>query len=130
MRSMTAIALALAIAAPTAAFAGDREAGGAAAGAATGAATGAVVGGPVGAAVGAGVGGVVGAAATPDRKVRTYVTTQERPSVVYDGEVAVGSSLPSSVEVYDVPDSDYSYTVVNKRRYIVDGDRRVVEVVE
>lgn len=131
MRSkMIALAVAIGVAAPAVAFAGDREAGGAAAGAATGAATGAVVGGPVGAAVGAGVGGVVGAAATPDRRVRTYVTTQERPSVVYDGDVAVGSRLPSSVEVYSVPDSDYSYTVVNKRRYIVNGDREVVEMVD
>lgn len=131
MRSkMIALAVAIGVAAPTVAFAGDREAGGAAAGAATGAATGAVVGGPVGAAVGAGVGGVVGAAATPDRKVRTYVTTQERPSVVYDGDVVVGKRLPSSVEVYSVPDSDYSYTVVNERRYIVNSDREVVEVVE
>ena len=128
--SMIAVIVALGVAAPTVAFAGDREAGGAAAGAATGAATGAVVGGPVGAAVGAGVGGVVGAAATPDKRTRTYVTTQERSSVDYDGEVVVGKSLPSSVQVYEVPDSDYRYTVVNKRRYIVDGDRRVVEVVE
>jgi hypothetical protein len=29
-----------------------------------------------------------------------------------------------------VPDSDYSYTVVNDRRYIVSSDRKVVEVVE
>lgn len=128
--SMIALVAALGIIAPTAAFAGDREAGGAAAGAATGAATGAVVGGPVGAAVGAGVGGVVGAAATPDRKVRTYVTTQERPSVVYDGDVVVGKRLPQTVEVYSVPDSDYSYTVVNKKRYIVNSQREVVEVVE
>lgn len=128
--SMIAFIVALGVAAPTVSVAGEREAGGAVAGAGAGAATGAVVGGPVGAAVGAGVGGVVGAAATPDKKVRSYVTTQERESVVYDGDVAVGSSLPSSVKVYEVPDSDYSYTVVNKRRYIVDDDRRVVEVVE
>lgn len=131
MRSkIIAIVAAVGVLAPAAAFAGDREAGGAAAGAATGAAAGVVVGGPVGAAVGAGVGGVVGAAATPDKKVRTYVTTQERPSVVYDGDVVVGKRLPQSVEVYSVPDSDYSYTVINQRRYIVNGDREVVEVVE
>lgn len=131
MRSkMIALVAAAGVLLPAAAFAGDREAGGAAAGAATGAATGAVVGGPVGAAVGAGVGGVVGAAATPDRKVRTYVTSAERPSVVYDGEVTVGRSLPRSVEVYSVPDSDYSYTVVNKKRYIVNRDREVVEVID
>lgn len=130
MRSKLIALAAVGFLAPSVAFAGDDAAGGAAAGAATGAATGAVVGGPVGAAVGAGVGGVVGAAATPDRKVRTYVTTQERPSVVYDGEVTVGRTLPRDVQVYSVPDSDYSYTVVNKRRYIVNSNREVVEVVE
>ncbi len=131
MRSnILAIALAIGVAAPTAAFAGDQAAGGAAAGAATGAATGAIVGGPVGAAVGAGVGGVVGASAAPDRRVRTYVTETDRPSVVYQGDVVVGQTLPQDVEVYSVPDSDYSYTVVNKKRYIVDNHRKVVEVVE
>lgn len=127
--SVIALVAALGVLAPASAFAGDEAAGGAAAGAATGAATGLIVGGPVGAAVGAGVGGVVGAAATPDRRVRTYVTEQERPSVVYEGDVAVGKPLPSSVEVYSVPESDYSYTVVNKKRYIVNSNREVVEVV-
>lgn len=125
-----ALVAALGVLAPVSAFAGDEFAGGAAAGAATGAATGLVVGGPVGAAVGAGVGGVVGAAATPDRKVRTYVTTQERPSIQYEGDVVVGKRLPETVDVYSVPESDYSYTVVNKKRYIVNRNREVVEVVE
>ncbi|MFC3692072.1 DUF1236 domain-containing protein [Chenggangzhangella methanolivorans] len=127
---MIALVAALGVAIPTVAFAGDREAGGAAAGAATGAATGAVVGGPVGAAVGAGVGGVVGAAATPDKRVRTYVTGADRASVTYEGDVVVGRRLPERVEVYSVPDSDYSYTVVNEKRYIVNSDREIVEVVE
>lgn len=127
---MIALVAALGVAIPAAAYAGDRAAGGAAAGAATGAATGAIVGGPVGAAVGAGVGGVVGAASTPDRKVRTYVTEADARSVDYDGDVVVGRTLPERVEVYRVPDSDYSYTVVNKKRYIVNSNREVVEVVE
>lgn len=128
--SVIALVAALGVAIPTAAFAGDRAAGGAAAGAATGAAAGVIVGGPVGAAVGAGVGGVVGAASTPDKKVRTYVTGADQTSVDYDGEVVVGRPLPERVEVYRVPDSDYSYTVVNKKRYIVNSNREVVEVVE
>lgn len=127
---MIALTVALGVAFPAAAFAGDREAGGAAAGAATGAATGAIVGGPVGAAVGAGVGGVVGAAATPSKREREYVVQESRPSVEYDGEVVVGRRLPERVEVYDVPESEYRYTIVNKKRYIVNRDREVVEVVE
>ncbi len=127
---MIALVAALGVAIPTASFAEDRAAGGAAAGAATGAATGAIVGGPVGAAVGAGVGGVVGAAATPSKRDREYVIREERASMDYDGDVVVGRRLPERVEVYSVPDSDYSYTVVNKKRYIVNRDREVVEVVE
>jgi hypothetical protein len=123
---MIALVVALGVAAPTASYAQE----GTAAGVAGGAATGAVVGGPVGAAAGAVAGGVVGTAIAPPKKVREYVVEEDAPSVAYDGEVVVGKPLPSTVEVHRVPDSDYSYTVVNKKRYIVDSDRKVVEVVE
>jgi len=65
-------------------------------------------------------------------EVRTYVTEQEVPSVVYDGDVVVGSELPASVEVHTISSSKtYSYTVVNKQRVIVDPQtRRVVEIIE
>jgi len=65
-------------------------------------------------------------------EVRTYVTEQEVPSVVYDGDVVVGSELPASVEVHTIPSSKtYSYTVVNKQRVIVDPQtRRVIEVIK
>ncbi|HVI28234.1 DUF1236 domain-containing protein [Hansschlegelia sp.] len=126
MRSNTlAFALALSLAAPVAAVAQE----GTASGAAGGAATGAVLGGPVGAAAGAVAGGVIGTAIAPP-KVKEYVVHEQRPSVRYEGEVVVGKALPEDVEVYQVPDSDYSYTVVNDRRYIVDSHRKVVEVVE
>jgi len=127
MRSNTlAFALALSLAAPIAAVAQE----GTASGVAGGAATGAVLGGPVGAAAGAVAGGVIGTAIAPPKKVKEYVVHEERPSVRYEGEVVVGKALPEDVDVYQVPDSDYSYTVVNDRRYIVDSHRKVVEVVE
>ncbi|TCL66396.1 DUF1236 domain-containing protein [Rhizobium sp. BK251] len=65
-------------------------------------------------------------------EVRTYVTQQDVPSVVYDGDVVVGSQLPASVEIHTIPTSEtYSYTVVNKHRLIVDPQtRRVIEVLE
>ena len=127
MRSKTLVlALALGLAAPAAAFAQE----GTASGVAGGAAPGAVLGGPVGAAAGAVAGGVIGTAIAPPKKVKEYVVREERPSVRYEGEVVVGKALPQDVEIYQVPDSDYSYTVVNDRRYIVDSDRKVVEVVE
>ncbi|WP_271201068.1 DUF1236 domain-containing protein [Methylopila turkensis] len=123
---LTALAVILGAAMPVSAMAQE----GTVTGAAGGAATGAVIGGPVGAAVGGVAGAVVGTAVAPPREVRSYVVKEERPSIAYEGEVVVGKPLPDTVEVYSVPDSDYSYTVVNEKRYIVDGKRRVVEVVE
>ncbi len=65
-------------------------------------------------------------------EVRTYVTGHEVPSASYDGDVVVGSELPSSVEVYPVPsNSDYAYTVINKQRIIVNPHtHKVVEIVK
>ncbi|WP_028749111.1 DUF1236 domain-containing protein [Rhizobium mesoamericanum] len=64
-------------------------------------------------------------------EVRTYVTEQDVPSVAYDGDVVVGTELPSSVEVHTIPSNDtYAYTVINKKRVIVDPHtHRVVEIV-
>ncbi|MFD1332305.1 DUF1236 domain-containing protein [Methylopila musalis] len=127
MRNHVAVlALVLGVAAPSLALAQE----GTVSGAAGGAATGAVIGGPVGAAVGGVAGAVVGTIVAPPREVKTYVIKEERPSVAYEGEVEIGEPLPETVEVYEVPDSDYRYTVVNEKRYIIDSDRRVVEVVE
>lgn len=48
-------------------------------------------------------------------EVRTYITEQQVPSVVYDGDIVVGTELPSSVEIRTIPSNDaYGYTVVNK----------------
>lgn len=65
-------------------------------------------------------------------EVRTYVTGHEVPSATYEGDVAIGSELPSSVEVYPVPsNSDYAYTVVNKQRVIVSPHtHKVIEIVK
>ncbi|GLK55097.1 uncharacterized protein YcfJ [Methylopila capsulata] len=125
-KGITAFVLALGVALPTASMAQE----GTAAGVAGGAATGAVLGGPVGAAAGAVAGGVAGTLMAPPKQVKEYVVRDERPSIAYEGEVVVGKPLPETVEVYRVPDSDYSYTVVNDRRYIIDDDRTVVEIVE
>lgn len=125
--SKRAIALAAVLAAtPVVAFAQE----GTVSGAAGGAVTGAVVGGPVGAAVGGVAGAVIGTVIAPPKEVRTYVAHETRPSVRYEQQIEVGSTLPQDVEVYAVPDSDYSYTIVNDRRYIVSDKRKVVEVVE
>jgi uncharacterized protein YcfJ len=123
--SSIAIAVMLGVSAPVAAIAQE----GTVTGAAGGAVTGAVVGGPIGAAVGGVAGAVIGTAVAPPKEVRTYVVKEQRPSVVYEGDLAVGSDVPENVQVYAVPDSDYSYTIVNDKRYIVSPKRKVVEVV-
>ncbi|EJZ23148.1 DUF1236 domain-containing protein [Rhizobium sp. Pop5] len=65
-------------------------------------------------------------------EVRTYVMEQNTPSVVYDGDITVGVTLPDTVEVHRVPNVDsYAYTVVNNRRVIVEPQtHRVIQVLE
>ena len=101
-------------------------------GARDGYATGGAVGGPVGAAVGETVGAAVGLGLEIPNAVIGSITGANRPSVVYDRPVVVGEPLPSQVEVYEVPGhTDYRYTVLNNKRYIVEPrTRRVVRVVE
>lgn len=64
-------------------------------------------------------------------EVETYV--REQPfddTVTMEGDVVVGQSLPDSVVIRDIPDNDdYAYTVVNKRRVIVEpSTRKVIRV--
>lgn len=66
-------------------------------------------------------------------EVRTYVLEQKAPpSVVYDGDVIVGTTLPDTVEFQTIPDNDgYAYAVVNERRVIVEPQsHRVIEVLD
>jgi hypothetical protein len=93
---------------------------------------GAIVGGAVGAATGT-VGGILGVDDRP--RFRQYVSRERRSSYAYDGDVRVGTVLPSSgVTYYDVPD-EYNargarYTIVNERPVLVDRSRRIVEVID
>ena len=107
--------------------------GGAAGGAASGAIAGAAVGGPVGAAVGAVAGGVVGDisedALTPE--TRTYVMENKTESVVIDGNVAVGTQVPETVEIHTIPESEYSYVYVDQRPILVEPQsRKIVHIYE
>jgi hypothetical protein len=104
-------------------------------GAVTGAAGGALVAGPPGAVVGAAAGAVAGAIADENApRFRTYVVEQHHPSVAYSGDLVVGTTLPNTVVLYDVPPdynvSTYKYAVVNDRVVLVEpGTYRVVQVV-
>ncbi|WP_298961121.1 DUF1236 domain-containing protein [uncultured Methylobacterium sp.] len=92
-----------------------------------------IIGGAVGAAVGT-VGGILGVDARP--RLRQYVLGDPRPVYRYNGDVVVGTVLPSSgVTYYDVPaeygTSGYRYTHVNDRYVLVDpATRQVVDIIE
>lgn len=107
--------------------------GGAAGGAASGAIAGAAVGGPVGAVVGGVAGAVIGDvsedALTP--ATRTYVLEHKTESVVIDGDVAVGTPVPDTVQIQTIPDSPYSYVYVDERPVLVDPQsRQIVHIYE
>ncbi|NJO53947.1 MAG: DUF1236 domain-containing protein [Bacteroidales bacterium] len=111
--------------------------GGAAGGAAAGAVGGAVVGGPVGAVVGGVGGAIIGGLSDETRpRFHQYVERKKHRSYTYDGDVVVGSELPSSgVTYYDVPSEygvkSYRYTVVNNRTVLVDpNSHRIVQIVQ
>ena len=93
---------------------------------------GAIVGGAVGAATGT-VGGILGIDDRP--RFRQYVTREKRRSFDYNGDVRVGTVLPSSgVSYYDVPE-EYGargtrYTIINDRPVLVDRGSRIVEVID
>jgi uncharacterized membrane protein len=105
--------------------------GGAAGGAVAGAATGAVVGGPIGAAVGAVAGAVVGHSAAPPTEVRTYVTTQNVPTVTYGQPVAVGRVVDSAdITWLDVPRYPaYRWAYLDGHRVLVDAQTHEVVAV-
>ncbi len=135
IKALAAAAL-LALAIPAAAQAqglvrGAQE--GAADGSAAAGPLGAIVGGAVGAATGA-VNGILGIDTRP--RFRSYVVRERHPSYAYDGDVRIGTVLPSSgVTYYEVPAeygvSGHRYTIVNERPVLVDPQtRRIVDVIE
>jgi hypothetical protein len=105
-----------------------QEAGGStAAGGAMGAIVGAIIGGPPGALVGAAAGAGVGAMAEPSTREITYVQENPVEPVYLDGEVVVGASLPETVTLTPVPDSEFTYAYVNHVPVLVEPEaRRIV----
>lgn len=109
---------------------GNKAVGGAA-GAGWGAAAGALlIGGPAAVAAGAILGAATGAASTVEEETVTYVRSNPVEPVYLTGEVAVGAGVPETVEVYQVPDTTYSYVNVNNQPVVIDTEtRRIVTVV-
>jgi len=64
--------------------------------------------------------------------VQTYVMQREVRSVPYEGDVLIGRVIDEPIELYPVDGYDnYSYTVVNEQRVIVDPQtRQIIQIVE
>lgn len=72
------------------------------------------------------------ATVTVPAEVRTYIQEQKTPSVAFEGDLAVGTALPETVEIHTIPDQpEYGYVIVNDKRVLVNPKTRaVVEIVE
>ncbi|TPK39123.1 DUF1236 domain-containing protein [Mesorhizobium sp. B2-5-4] len=82
----------------------------------------------------------VGAAAAEDvviqpeqeTVIKEYVKKQPLASVKVPGvELNIGTALPDTVELHEVPNVKYRYAVIDNRTVIVDpGTRKIVKVIE
>lgn len=110
---------------------GGNEGAGAAAGAVTGGAVlGALIGGPAAIAAGVVLGANAGSNAVPEPEVSTvtYVTENPVDPIYLDGEVVLGAGIPDDIDVYPVPESDYSYLNVNGQDVLVTQERKIVYI--
>lgn len=64
--------------------------------------------------------------------IREYVHKQPLASVKIPGvELKIGSTLPDTVELHEVPNVKYRYVVVDNRTVVVDpGTRKIVKIIE
>ena len=64
--------------------------------------------------------------------IKEYVHKQPLASVKIPGvELNIGSTLPDTVELHEVPNVKYRYVVVDNRTVIVDpGTRKIIKVIE
>ncbi|TIR13956.1 MAG: DUF1236 domain-containing protein [Mesorhizobium sp.] len=65
-----------------------------------------------------------------DTVIREYVKKKPMASVSLLGvELNIGTALPDTVELYEVPDVQYRYVVIEGRTVLVDpGTRKIVKV--
>ncbi|MCV3210025.1 DUF1236 domain-containing protein [Mesorhizobium sp. YC-39] len=64
--------------------------------------------------------------------IKEYVKKQPLASVKIPGvELNIGSPLPDTVELHEVPNVKYRYVVVDNRTVLVDpGTRKIVKIIE
>ena len=67
---------------------------------------------------------------TFEPEVETWIMQQTSPDVVYEGELAVGTVLPETVVLMDVPEfTHYRWAYLNGKRVLVaTNERRVVKI--
>ncbi len=65
-----------------------------------------------------------------DTVIREYIKKQPLASVKLPGvELNVGTALPDTVELHEVPNVQYRYVVIDNRPVLVDpGTRKIVKV--
>ncbi|MER9797896.1 DUF1236 domain-containing protein [Mesorhizobium sp. M0142] len=65
-----------------------------------------------------------------DTVIREYVNKKPVASLSLPGvELNIGTALPDTVELYEVPDVQYRYVVVEGRTVLVDpGTRKIVKI--
>ena len=85
------------------------------------------------------IGGIGAAAAqdvivTPEQQtvIKEYVHKKPLASInVLGAELSIGSTLPDTVELHEIPDVQYRYVVVNDHTVVVDpSTRKIVEVIQ
>ncbi|MER9653593.1 DUF1236 domain-containing protein [Mesorhizobium sp. M0152] len=64
--------------------------------------------------------------------IKEYVKKQPLASIQVPGvELNLGSTLPDTVELHEVPDVKYRYVVIDNRTVLVDpSTRKIVQVIE
>ena len=106
-----------------------KDGGGTAGGAVGGAVAGAVVAGPIGAVVGGIAGATIGHSVAPPKEVRTYVTTQDSPTLAYQGTLELNKRVDGDIAWRDVQGyPKYHWARLNEQRVVVDDDHNVVAI--
>ena len=67
---------------------------------------------------------------TIEPEVHTWIEQQSTPSVTFQGDITVGTVLPDTVTVIEVPKfKKYSFAVVNNKKILVEaGTHKVIAV--
>ena len=64
---------------------------------------------------------------TVEPEVQTWIETQSAPSVTFQGDIAVGTVLPNTVKIVEVPKyKKYSFAVLNGKKVLLEADTRKV----